>query len=263
MKKILLISFAVVAVIAGVAFTANIKNTEVFANKTKKTATVFLPIAVIELFTSQGCSSCPSADHLLERTITHAKKEGKNIFALSFHVDYWNRLGWADPFSAKLYSQRQNAYASVMQLNSVYTPQMIVNGTKEFVGSDESSLKNALAKSLNTTPDAAFTTLVANVENSAAPSVKFSVAGNYIGSKINFALVSLSETTSIKRGENGGLTLTNENVVRQFITIDAKADGEISFKNMPLPAKNNMAIVAYIQNNTDLKIIGAAMAELQ
>ena len=101
----------------------------------------FEPIAVIELFTSQGCSSCPSADKLLAQTLSDAKRDNKLIIALSFHVDYWNRLGWTDPFSDKKYSQRQSDYASAMQLRSVYTPQMIVNGSTEFVGSNEKELK--------------------------------------------------------------------------------------------------------------------------
>ena len=223
----------------------------------------FQPVAVIELFTSQGCSSCPSADHLLSETINEAKKDGRKIFALSFHVDYWNRLGWTDPFSNKKYSERQNEYASALNLNGVYTPQIIVNGTREFVGSNERALKDALSKSLNTTPTAAFKTLTATVQNNNAPAVKFTLDGNYDGCKINFALVSLSETTAIKRGENGGITLKNENVVRQFISISAAANGEINFKDSPLPSNNNMAIVAYIQRSSDLKIIGASLAEIK
>ena len=225
--------------------------------------TGFTPVAVIELFTSQGCSSCPSADHLLEKTIEEAKKDGRKIFALSFHVDYWNRLGWADPFSDKKYSQRQSEYASTLNLNSVYTPQMIVNGSREFVGSSESDLKDALSKSLNTKPTAAFKTLNAVVQNQNPPSIKFALDGDYSGCKINFALVSLSETTSIKRGENGGLTLKNENVVRQFISIPAVATGEINFKSSPMPSSSNLAIVAYIQRSSDYKIIGASMAEIK
>ena len=140
---------------------------------------------------------------------------------------------------------------------------MIVNGSRQFVGSDEKDLKDALDKSLHTIPAAAFKTLVANLQNNTPPQVKFSLDGDYTGCNINFALVSLSETTSIKRGENGGLTLTNENVVRQFISIPATTEGTISFKAAPVPNGNNMAIVAYLQQANTLKIIGAAMAEIK
>lgn len=252
MKKILFLSVTFALLIAGSAFKYNFQ---------KKAS--FQPVAVIELFTSQGCSSCPSADQLLAQTINDAKNDGKKIFALSFHVDYWNRLGWADPFSSKEFSQRQSAYASQLNLNGVYTPQMVVNGSRQFVGSDEHELKEALNKSLNTVPVAAFKALSATLQNNTPPQVKFSLDGAYAGCNINFALVSLSETTSIKRGENGGLTLTNENVVRQFISIPAVAEGEIHFKASPVPAGNNMAIVAYLQQANNLKIIGAAMAEIK
>ena len=123
MKKVILLFVIISLLIAGSAFKSNFKS-----------SASFQPVAVIELFTSQGCSSCPSADQLLSQTINEAKKDGRKIFALSFHVDYWNRLGWADPFSTNEYSQRQRAYAAQLNDNSVYTPQMIVNGSRQFVG---------------------------------------------------------------------------------------------------------------------------------
>ncbi|MBI1224448.1 MAG: DUF1223 domain-containing protein [Bacteroidetes bacterium] len=220
------------------------------------------PVAVIELFTSQGCSSCPSADKLLDQTISEAKKDGRNIIALSFHVDYWNRLGWADPFSDKAYSQRQSDYISTMHLRSAYTPQMVVNGEYEFVGSNNKDLKSALEKALNTEPIASFKTLKAIIKGNNAPHIKYELEGDFEGCNINFALVSLNEITSVKRGENGGRELKNENVVRQFITIPAKANGELNFENTPMPASENMAIVSYIQRDNDLSIIGGAYAEL-
>ena len=262
MKNIFICTLAFVATVAAIGFDSN-KPTASTSEKTGVAVGQFQPVAVLELFTSQGCSSCPSADRLLARTINSAGKTGKNLFALSFHVDYWNRLGWADPFSTKEYSDRQSEYASQLNLNSVYTPQMIVNGSREFTGSDERALEDALNRSLKTNTLAAFTTLSANIENNAAPIVKFSLEGDYINCRINLALVSLSETTAIKRGENGGLTLTNENIVRQFISVPATTAGEISFKADPLHPGNNTAIVAYIQNNSDMKIIGAAKAEIK
>ena len=92
-------------------------------------------MAVIELFTSQGCSSCPSADRNLARIVESAERDGRPVYALSFHVDYWNSLGWRDPFSAEEFTQRQREYARKFQARSVYTPQMVVNGQVHFVGS--------------------------------------------------------------------------------------------------------------------------------
>ena len=258
--KTLLLLLATFALIMGcLSFNAD-KNT---AGPIALTAINFRPIAIVELYTSQGCSSCPSADKLLSQTIETAKIEGSNVFALSFHVDYWNGLGWKDPFSIPEFSARQRKYAQKLSLNSVYTPQMIVNGNVEFVGSDKPKLRNAIEKSLSTTPEAAFKILATTIIPGAPVKVRYAIDGNFKGSLINFAMVSLRETTSIKRGENEGITLTNENVVRQFISIAATAKGEISFSNTPTPSKDNIAIVAYIQNPVNLKIIGAARAELQ
>ncbi|MDN3656698.1 DUF1223 domain-containing protein [Ferruginibacter paludis] len=252
MKKLFLLSAIGSILLAAVAFRPQLQP-----------KTSLQPVAVIELFTSQGCSSCPAADQLLAQTINASKKDGRKIFALSFHVDYWNRLGWADPFSTKEFSQRQRTYAAKLNDKSVYTPQMVVNGSRQFVGSDENDLKDALGKSLKTVPMAAFKTLTVNLQNDAPPQVKFSLEGNYEDCTINFALVSDSETTSVKRGENSGLSLTNENVVRQLITAPATAAGTINFKRAPVPADNNMRVIAYLQQSNSLKIIGAAMAEIK
>ena len=227
-----------------------------------KTTGTFEPVAVIELFTSQGCSSCPPADELLAQTIAYAKKEGKKIFALSFHVDYWNRLGWSDPFSKAAYSQRQNDYVTAMSLQGAYTPQMVVNGSSEFVGSDKNALAQSLTKALAVKTETGFKNLASTYGDGKSIKVQYSLEGNFANSTMNFALVSLSETTSVKRGENGGRTLTNENVVRQWISKTANSSGEIEFTNTPIPAKENIAIVAFVQQEKDFKIIGAAMAKM-
>lgn len=222
----------------------------------------FEPIAVIELFTSQGCSSCPPADQLLAKTISGAKKENKNIFALSFHVDYWNRLGWADPFSKKEFSLRQNNYINALGLNGAYTPQMIVNGTKEFVGSDKAALTAALDHALHTGATANFTSLTADYNAGKNVQVQFATAGVVTGSTINFALVSLAETTVVRRGENGGRTLTNENIVRQLIIKKAAATGEVEFASGLVPVIDNAAVIAFVQEEKSFKIIGAAMTKI-
>lgn len=218
----------------------------------------FEPIAVIELFTSQGCSSCPPADLLLSHTIEQSKKDGRKIFALEFHVDYWNRLGWSDPFSDKKYSDRQNEYAAQLNPNNIYTPQMIVNGKSEFVGSDKSSLNNALESALKTNAAVVFKKMVAIQPPGKPIHIQYEIEGNYAGCEIHFALVSLREKTSIKRGENGGKVLQNENVVRQFITAKAANRGEIDFADSPFPDPGNRAVVAFVQQTDHLNIIGAA-----
>ena len=218
----------------------------------------FEPIAVIELFTSQGCSSCPPADELLGKTIADAKKDGKKIFALSFHVDYWNRLGWKDPFSDSKFTQRQKDYVTTLKMESAYTPQMIVNGWDEFVGSDANVLAASLTKALSTSAKVSFKSLSANYNSDKIIKVQYSLEGRYKGNKINFALVSLTETTAIERGENKGLTLIHENVVRQFATATPSSEAEFQLITLTTPVKGNAALIAYIQQD-DFKIVGAAM----
>ncbi|MBA3649656.1 MAG: DUF1223 domain-containing protein [Chitinophagales bacterium] len=218
----------------------------------------FEPIAVIELFTSQGCSSCPPADELLSATISDAQKDGRKIFALEFHVDYWNRLGWADPFSDKSFSERQSTYSRFMHLQNIYTPQMVVNGTHEFVGSDDDRLGVSLAEAMKVNAAAAFKRLNA-ARNGNQIEVQYELDGDYTNCKINVALVSLKESTPVKRGENGGRTLHNANVVRQFTSMKAENTGIIHLTGS-LPEDANTSIIAFVQNNTDMKITGAASA---
>lgn len=219
------------------------------------------PIVVVELFTSQGCSSCPAADKLLSKTINEATKKGQNVFALSFHVDYWNHLGWADPYSDKAYTRRQNEYARSFHMQSLYTPQVVVNGTNELVGSNEKALNDALAKAFQQVPQAGFETLTAHLENGNALKIKYKLKGEYQGCKVNFAIVSPTETTIIKRGENGGRTLRSDNVVRQFVTIVPKQAGEVQVPTTGKVAADQF-LVAYIQKVSDHRVIGAAEARL-
>src|SRR5271170_6710451 len=110
-----------------------------------QTATAHPSAVLIELFTSEGCSDCPPADELLQQVSGHKTAEGQLIVGISEHVSYWNGLGWKDPFSADLYTNRQNDYGTRFGLGSVYTPQMVVNGREQFVGSDGRALQAALA----------------------------------------------------------------------------------------------------------------------
>jgi hypothetical protein len=95
------------------------------------------PFAVVELFTSEGCSSCPPADRLLARIADEAAHSGQPVYALAFHVGYWDRLEWSDRFADPAFSRRQERYAAALGMPAVYTPEMIVNGRASFVGSDE------------------------------------------------------------------------------------------------------------------------------
>ncbi len=108
-------------------------------------------VAVVELFTSQGCSSCPPADRLLSAIAAEPAFAGK-VVPLAYHVDYWNYIGWQDPFSSADWSTRQKQYAQAYDTNRIYTPQLVVNGTDEMTGSEERKVRSAIARALAEVP---------------------------------------------------------------------------------------------------------------
>jgi hypothetical protein len=215
-------------------------------------------VAVLELFTSQGCSSCPPADRLLG---TYATKE--DVIVLSFHVDYWDRLGWKDPFSSKAFTERQYNYASAIKAE-VYTPQLVINGQNEMVGSNESKISATLEKVFTQEPVAALSIKTVKADNGQV-NIDFFTSGNTGNSILNVALVQKKATTEIKAGENGGVTLTNYNVVRNFKTIPQVTTGNnTSFISIPDDTidKKNMSVVLYLQEKNTYKIVAAAQAGL-
>ena len=214
-------------------------------------------IIVLELFTSQGCSSCPPADRLLG---TYADRA--NIAALSFHVDYWNRLGWKDPFSDPAYSARQQDYAASFGPGSVYTPQLIINGEKEMVGSDEDKIAATVQQMQG--PAYSQITMGEIATDGNKVSLRYSLSGKINNAVVNIALVQKKTTTSIKAGENKGVTLTNYNVVRNFKTIDSLSAGE-NMTTIELAAgvpKEECIIVIYLQDVVSRKIFAAAKSGL-
>lgn len=207
--------------------------------------------SVVELFTSEGCSSCPSADKL----VAMAQNEfNDKTIVLSYHVDYWDRLGWKDPFSKSVNSERQRQYAQHLNLESVYTPQAIVNGKTEFVGSNKSALWNAL-NNYKSSGNIFIETEMPMVKNQ-----QLSVKYNYPVLKPNemllFELVLKNATTQVKRGENGGATLSHINIVQDIVQKN-ESKGTAIF-NLPANfVKENYLIVAFIQNTVSFEITNA------
>lgn len=207
---------------------------------------------VLELFTSQGCSSCPPADKLLQQLTN----QNESVIPLSFHVDYWDRLGWKDKFSNSEYSDRQRKYALQFGLESIYTPQLVVNGKYEFVGSNRNKAESAITKAL-TEKKSAKLSITDFKSGNGKVSFYVSLDGNISGLKVNAALVEKNAVTNVKAGENRGATLTSVNVVREFASKDAKND--LSFE-MKIPSKIGVwEIIVYSQKKNDLAITAAAV----
>jgi hypothetical protein len=202
---------------------------------------------VVELFTSQGCSSCPPADLLLAEL---AKRPG--ILALAFHVDYWDRLGWKDPFSSPMATARQRAYARTLGLRTVYTPQMVVDGGDEFVGSDRRAAARALDRAM-----AAARAPGVDVElRRDGDAVVVRVGPVATLSRIAVQLVSFApaHVTRVTAGENGGRMLANANVVRAVATLGAAGAAAAEWRAAADPALGQ----AVLALGPDGRVLGAA-----
>jgi len=194
-------------------------------------------VVLVELFTSEGCSSCPPADALL-RQIDHTQTSaGQLIVGISEHVTYWNSLGWQDPFSSSIYTDRQNSYGQRFNLDSVYTPQMIVNGSDQFVGSDKASLLRAIQRqSTAQQPVALNISSVNRMGNSLAVTFSASGAIPANGSDIIAVLAHDTDESSVQRGENSGRTLTHVAVARSLTRVATLKSAEEKTISVALPA---------------------------
>ena len=220
--------------------------------------------AVVELFTSQGCSSCPPADQVLRKLIEKGQKTKKQIYGLSFHVDYWNYLGWKDPYSHPDFSDRQRAYNQRLKSRGSYTPQMIVNGVSEFVGSKDRYANQEVSYALGKSAKVAIK--ITNLQlDKAKNKVKFEyqTIGECKNCKLNIAAVESNLVDAVKRGENHGRTLQHDNVVRAFKTVDFEVSNK---QQLTLPKGMNFAesaVIVYVQEENHGRIVGAANQDLQ
>jgi len=226
----------------------------------KEVSEAHQPIVVLELFTSQGCSSCPSADALLDKV----KKDYKdvNVFTLSYHVDYWNYIGWKDPFSSEAFTYKQKLYNAKFGSNRIYTPQVVVNGKEHFVGSDKPKMQNALKTYLS--KSVSNTINLTDVEKIDKKLVfDYNIDGPIENKKIRIALVLDERETFIKRGENRSRTLKNTNIVIAEST--AALDGDEGSITIKIPdtvlESDSLKLIALIENDK-FDITGAAKASL-
>jgi len=212
---------------------------------------------VLELFTAEGCSSCPPAD---ETMIQLAKEYPQNVYILGFHVDYWNYIGWTDSFSNEAFSARQKSYADKLNTGNVYTPQVIINGKKQFVGSNKSDLNLAIREELDKNTNTEIS-LLANKENDERIQVKYTTKGDK-ACVLNIALIQLEAATNVKRGENKNRLLHHINIVRELKTISAKRniEGTVTFEIPQGLTTKDIEFIAFLQNKNNWQIMGATIA---
>ena len=211
---------------------------------------LILAAVVVELFTSQGCSSCPPADRLVSELV----KQHGTVIPLAFHVDYWDNASWRDPFSSHQWTERQLMYTQSFKLNGAYTPQMVVNGSRQFVGSnaaamnaavdDASRAKAAGSVSLDATRNGA--TINATVRADAPPN-----------SDIVMVVFENGLSTAIQGGENSGRSAVDDAIVRKLWRVKA---GSVS---IPIsPGWKNIGVAVFLQDRTTLAIGAAAVRYL-
>ena len=228
----------------------------------------YQPPILVELFTSQGCSSCPAADRLLSALA----RSDDNIVTLAFHVDYWNYIGWTDPFSSSDWSDRQRRYASALEAKQIYTPQIVVNGRRHGVGSDQTEVASMIREAAR---DEIAGRLEIEVTESTSRSLSLRLhtrlearaAGQELIAWV--ALVEDGLETPVGRGENARRTLRNDRVVRRVERVARMAGGSASntttvdFDLEPEWHRDRLSIAAFLQNPETLHVVASSDHSLQ
>jgi hypothetical protein len=225
---------------------------------------------LVELFTSEGCSSCPPADALLEKLVRTQPVPGAEIIALSEHVDYWNYIGWSDPFSSAQFSQRQQTYSIAFQRDGAYTPQMIVDGEAEFVGSNPDKARQAITQASayakakveihpTVNPQAGFLKLNVTVSDLPATSDKADVM---------LAITESNLASDVVRGENSGRKLHHVSVVRLLSKVGETKSREnfTAASEIRLATdwkRENLRAVIFVQQRNQRRVLGIGSVTLQ
>ncbi len=211
---------------------------------------------VVELFTSEGCSSCPAADELLLRLDEAQPLPGVEVIALSQHVDYWNRLGWRDPFSAAEFTARQQQYGTVFRTANIYTPQMVIDGRVELVGSDSGRAQREI---------------VAAARESKA-GVRLQIVGDRLQVEVDAlprqsvdVLLAITENglqSSVARGENAGRRLRHTAVVRRLRVLGKAGpqpfSTEVALSLDPAWKRENLRAVVLVQDRSSRRVLAAS-----
>lgn len=232
------------------------------------------PVPVlIELYTSEGCSSCPPADAVLTSLATRQPIAGVRVIALGEHVDYWNALGWVDRFSSAAFTQRQSEYqARAFPDSPVYTPQLVVDGRLQCVGSDLGAVRDAVQQAAHA-PKAALRVAARNAEERRAEvtiDIDVPAAVSRDGpADVVVAVVEDGLVTRVERGENRGRTLAHSAVVRRLQTVGTLAAQRPSASvtaTVPLAedwAAHRLRVVAFVQERHSRRVLGTAESRLE
>ncbi len=226
---------------------------------------------LIELFTSEGCSSCPPADTLLAKLVTEQPIAGVEVVGLSLHVDYWNRLGWVDPFSKAEFTHRQNDYATIWGVSRIYTPQAVVDGSKEFVGSDWAAAREHIRAAAAIPKVPVTIELDAQSPGSDRVLARIVVSPSTARASKVHVFVALAEdglVSDVGRGENANRKLSHVAVVRSLKRV-AQLDatkGLVTTETLRLDAAwrpDRLRIVVVVQDPVSRQVIGVGARRLR
>lgn len=215
--------------------------------------------ALVELFTSEGCSSCPPADELVGRI--QKESPDKPVYILAYHVTYWDHQGWKDSFSDADYTERQKKYAGWLHLETVYTPQIVLNGRTEFVGSDKGALLRGINAGLQETPT--HTLAISSKVKNGEVVVEYQTSGSLNQTDLVIALVQKAGQSNVRAGENAGRRLDHVQIVRKLTTERLRADSGKMRISLPKDyLGKEWELIGFIQHETDGRILSASRAPL-
>lgn len=227
---------------------------------------------LVELFTSEGCSSCPPADAFLARLDSAKMLDGVEVIALEEHVDYWDHLGWRDPFSSSQWTSRQQDYATVLHSGGIYTPQMVVDGTNQLIGSREGQARQAIVESSLQQK----TAMELQIETPASSTVHLKILvhafpANIVlkKAKVYVAVTERGLHTNVRGGENSGQDLHHSEVLRTLHVagnaLNGKDPSYTGEQNVELSSgwnRANLRFVVFLQDPKTLRVVGAATVGL-
>lgn len=224
---------------------------------------------LLELFTSEGCSSCPPADRLLAGLDEKQPVPGAELIVLSEHVDYWNQLGWKDPFSSPVFSARQQEYTDRFHMDGVYTPQLIVDGASGFVGSDSGGAESAIRKAIREEKAPMAISHVSRDGARITAQIELPQAQQALqtGKVVLYLAVADNRVEShVGRGENAGRSLTHVAVVRAFDRVGVVEPGagarDVTISVPSGAGASGLRLVAFLQDSQSGRVVGVAARKL-
>ncbi len=217
---------------------------------------LYQPTILVELFSSEGCSSCPIADKFMKEIIDISDSSKTPIFVIDYHVSIWNRSGWVDPFSDSMYSLRQQNYLFKKKLTAMYTPMVFINGSdKDIAGTDKKSVGKKLQESLQEPSEHYIRSSASGVENEDSILVGYRVWGKIDSMDLNIVLVQKEINNMVTGGENANQILHHHNIAKQFITIPLKQNqGVVKMHINKYINPENFRLISFVQHQRTWRV---------